>query len=288
VLNWKQTQRFKLLLITKGQVKIMVDFIIKLNPHFTDVDKEACLPVIDKIVEFATIARSNGLLALELSANQAENIFLRTALNLIVDANDPDKVREMLEHFILADNHSGAELLSRLIILEGVMRIAAGSNPRLIEEGLNMMLGEKYVRRAAKLRAEEDEKAKIRTLEQLYEKVKNQQTNIEYAGVEWILMATDDSTLQATLENVSDTDIYYAVQNFNFKTIQRIMENLDKDRHSKVFDDVNCYAHGLHYRPNIKKSINTLFSQLTGEELERYADYEDLYKFFDEDGEEEK
>jgi chemotaxis protein MotA len=138
----------------------MVDFIIKLNPQFTDADKEACLPVIDKIVEFATIARSKGLLALELSANQAESIFLRTALNLIVDANDPDKVREMLEHFILADNHSGAELLSRLIILEGVMRIAAGSNPRLIEEGLNMMLGEKYLERMFAAREEKEKETK--------------------------------------------------------------------------------------------------------------------------------
>lgn len=134
----------------------MVDFIIKLNPQFTDADKEACLPVIDRIIELATIARSKGLLALEKEAEKEENIFLQRATMLIVDANDPDKVREMLEHFILADNHSGAELLSRVIILEGVMRVAAGSNPRFIREGLNMILGEKYLTRMEQAQKEKE------------------------------------------------------------------------------------------------------------------------------------
>ena len=169
---------------------------------------------IKELVEYATTARSKGLLALEESANQAKDPFMKQALMLIVDANDPDKVREMLESAIdhTAERHSaGAEFFAKgvtlapafgmmgtvvglvamlqnmaedpdgiggsmatavittlygsvfsnvicaplesalknahateelcmSIIVEGVMAIAAGSNPRLIQEKLEFML----------------------------------------------------------------------------------------------------------------------------------------------------
>lgn len=52
--------------------------------------------VIDEVVEFAQIARKNGLLALEERANQLEDPFFQKSIMLIVDGNDSDKVRDML------------------------------------------------------------------------------------------------------------------------------------------------------------------------------------------------
>ena len=52
--------------------------------------------VIDEVVEFAQIARKNGLLALEERANQLEDPFFKKSIMLIVDGNDSDKVRDML------------------------------------------------------------------------------------------------------------------------------------------------------------------------------------------------
>ena len=169
---------------------------------------------IKELVEYATIARSKGLLALEESSNNAKDPFMKQALMLIVDANDPDKVREMLESAVdhTAERHTGGteffsrgvslapafgmigtligliimlntmaenpdaiganmavaiittfygSLLSNIlwapleaalknahadeelcmnIIIEGVMAIASGSNPRLIQEKLEFML----------------------------------------------------------------------------------------------------------------------------------------------------
>lgn len=56
---------------------------------------------IDQIVEYAQIARSRGLLALEESANQCSDSFMKSALMMIVDANDPEKVRGMLDDTIM-------------------------------------------------------------------------------------------------------------------------------------------------------------------------------------------
>ena len=169
---------------------------------------------IEQIVEFAKIARSKGLIALEDSANKCSDPFMKESLMLIVDANDPDKVRGMLDDAIdfMCERHeqgrafyekgvsifpafgmlgtlvglvnmlksmgadSGSlgdsmavalittfygslfsnvifapiasalknsheqELLCMQIIEEGVLAIAAGSNPRLIQEKLEFML----------------------------------------------------------------------------------------------------------------------------------------------------
>lgn len=64
---------------------------------------------IQEIVDYAQIARSRGLLALEESANQCQDPFMKQSLMLIVDSNDPDKVRAMLDDSIsfMVDRHEG-------------------------------------------------------------------------------------------------------------------------------------------------------------------------------------
>ena len=68
--------------------------IILNNKNFQPVD------YIDQLVELAQIARKNGLLALEERANEQKDLFFKQAIMLIVDANDPDKVRAILENDI--------------------------------------------------------------------------------------------------------------------------------------------------------------------------------------------
>lgn len=67
---------------------------------------------IDDIVEYAKIARGRGLLALEESANQCQDQFMKSALMLIVDANDTAKVRSMLDDAIsfMCDRHDNGRL----------------------------------------------------------------------------------------------------------------------------------------------------------------------------------
>ncbi len=55
---------------------------------------------IDQMVEYAKTARSKSLLALEESANECTDPFMKTSLMLIVDANDSDRVRAMLDDAI--------------------------------------------------------------------------------------------------------------------------------------------------------------------------------------------
>ena len=71
-------------------------FAIAFKPKKYDPKK-----YIEQIVEYAQVARSKGLLALEESANQCTDPFMKSALMMIVDANDPEKVRGMLDDTIM-------------------------------------------------------------------------------------------------------------------------------------------------------------------------------------------
>lgn len=53
--------------------------------------------LVDQLVDLSMIARQSGLLALEDKANEISDSFLRHSVLMIVDANDPDKVRLVLE-----------------------------------------------------------------------------------------------------------------------------------------------------------------------------------------------
>ncbi|MGN8817146.1 motility protein A [Oribacterium sp. HCP28S3_H8] len=52
---------------------------------------------VDQIVDLAMIARQSGLLVLEEKAGEIKEPFFKSAVLMIVDANDPDKVRAVLE-----------------------------------------------------------------------------------------------------------------------------------------------------------------------------------------------
>ena len=53
--------------------------------------------LVEQMVDLAMVARQNGLLALEEKAEEIKNPFFKQSVLMIVDANDPDKVRFVLE-----------------------------------------------------------------------------------------------------------------------------------------------------------------------------------------------
>ena len=83
---------------------LMVSFKPAQMKAFTKVFMKAVKPgeedvpeLIKKLVEFATKARKDGILALESEVNNEENEFLKKGLSMAIDGNDPDAIRELLE-----------------------------------------------------------------------------------------------------------------------------------------------------------------------------------------------
>jgi len=108
-------------------------------------EKEECIPVIERIVELAQKVRREGLLSLEVEIPEEQNFFLQKGLQLAVDSIEPETIERLLQGMILADNRKGSELLSRKIIIQGIINIVNGNNPKAIYEILLSMLGEEYL-----------------------------------------------------------------------------------------------------------------------------------------------
>lgn len=96
-----------LLIVVGGTLAVMVACYPKLAKSFPAHVKimlraKAFDPSIyvEQLTELAQIARKNGLLALEEKANEQTDPFFKQAVMLIVDANDPDRVRSILENDI--------------------------------------------------------------------------------------------------------------------------------------------------------------------------------------------
>ena len=67
-------------------------FMIAIKPPQEDVDE-----LIKKLVDFATKARKDGILALESEVNSEPNEFLKKGLSMAIDGSEPDTIRELLE-----------------------------------------------------------------------------------------------------------------------------------------------------------------------------------------------
>jgi len=93
------------LIVVGGSIgALMVSFKPSQMKSFTKIFMKAVKPgeedvseLIKKLVEFATKARKDGILALEGEVNNEENEFLKKGLSMAIDGSEPDTIRELLE-----------------------------------------------------------------------------------------------------------------------------------------------------------------------------------------------
>ncbi|MDQ7068598.1 MAG: motility protein A [Sulfurimonas sp.] len=93
------------LIVVGGSIgALMISFKPNQMKAFTKIFMKAIKPgeedpaeLIKKLVEFATKARKDGILALEGDVNSEENDFLKKGLSMAIDGSEPDTIRELLE-----------------------------------------------------------------------------------------------------------------------------------------------------------------------------------------------
>jgi hypothetical protein len=112
----------------------------------SDEDKRQCLGLVGELITLAKKARNLGLMSLVDNMEQCPNYFLKKGLQLIVDGEKPQAVREILEIYILTGGYRGRDLLERCVILEGLMGIQNGLSPKRLTEMLLSFFGEEGAR----------------------------------------------------------------------------------------------------------------------------------------------
>ena len=104
-------------------------------------DQESLVPLVKDLRDLGEVAFKRGLLALEGELMQIKDPFLKLGIQLIVDKTEPENVQDILDADIYYNESNGRELLKKIIIREGLLRIQAGDNARNILICTKVFLG---------------------------------------------------------------------------------------------------------------------------------------------------
>ncbi|MDD2465100.1 MAG: hypothetical protein PHI97_13970 [Desulfobulbus sp.] len=104
-------------------------------------DQESLVPLVKQLRDLGEVAFKRGLLALEGEILQIRDPFLKLGVQLIVDKTEPENLQDILDSDIYYNESNGRELLKKIIIREGLLRIQAGDNARNILICTKVFLG---------------------------------------------------------------------------------------------------------------------------------------------------
>lgn len=104
-------------------------------------DQESLIGIVKQLKELAEVSSKSGLLALENELSKLKDPFLNLGMQLIIDRVEPENVTAVLDSDIYYNESNGRELLKKIIIREGLLRIQAGDTPRNVEICTKVFLG---------------------------------------------------------------------------------------------------------------------------------------------------
>lgn len=107
----------------------------------SEEDQESLIPLVFKLKELAETSNKSGLLALENQLATISDPFLNLGVQLIIDRVEPENIRDILDSDIYYNESNGRELLKKIIIREGLLRIQAGDSPRNVLICTKIFLG---------------------------------------------------------------------------------------------------------------------------------------------------
>lgn len=104
-------------------------------------DQESLIPIVMQLKDLGQLAKKKGMLALENELSNIDDKFLHLGLQLIIDKTEPENVRDVLDSDIYYNESNGREILKKIIIREGLLRVQAGDTPRNILICTSVFLG---------------------------------------------------------------------------------------------------------------------------------------------------
>ena len=127
------------------------DVWIKNLQEFSDEDKDKCRGISCDIIEIALCVRKNGILiAQERLPQLTGDMFLQNTVSSILSSTalpfaKTQEITEKIQGEIMEGDYKGAELLKRILVIEGAISIYQGNNPMATSNYLNKFFGENYL-----------------------------------------------------------------------------------------------------------------------------------------------
>jgi flagellar motor component MotA len=113
--------------------------------NFTHEEKMESITVIIQMLKLVKLASQKGLLSLGKENSEEPDAFLHTGISLIADGIEPKIIEKILSNLLMTSDYTGINLLSKIIMYEGILCIQEGWNPHLAAKNLLSILGEKYL-----------------------------------------------------------------------------------------------------------------------------------------------
>jgi hypothetical protein len=231
----------------------MTQLMLKLNAKFTEEDRDACAPVVDVMVEVAKTARSSGLLALEDYLSKDEEPFFYAGISMLTDGYDHDDIKQILTAMLVSGGFTGAELLKRLIMAQGLIMVYKGLHPDFIYRYLLAMIGEEY------LAFEVIEKA---TAESLLDKFIDEQWDNPKSFTEEEIKQMPNACeldtildlnhiskidLQKVLHDANDIDVRCMLRFCGSSNMGTLLENVSRSRANRFIAAYNSFEPNIGY-----------------------------------------
>lgn len=208
----------------------MLELMLHLKPQFTDEDKERCIPLILQMLDIAEDTRREGILTLGLKIESEDSLFMKSCLEIITEVCDKEPVGRAMRHLIMAENHTGFELLSRFIIAEGFLLINDLESPRSMALQLGAMLGEKYCSRAKDALESANSEAALKVnrmaIERLLKNADIKKTLPQRRELELIVCNMSDEAIQRVLREVSGRELVTMLSGSSRKMIGTVFMNI--------------------------------------------------------------
>jgi chemotaxis protein MotA len=104
-------------------------------------DQVSLVPLVFQLKDLAEKATKQGLLALENELAHISDPFFNLGVQLIIDRVEADNLRDILDSDIYYNESNGRQLMKKIIIREGLLRIQAGDTPRNVLICTKVFLG---------------------------------------------------------------------------------------------------------------------------------------------------
>ena len=104
-------------------------------------DQLSLVPLVLQLRDLAEKATKSGLLALEGELSQISDPFLNLGVQLIIDLVEAQNLQDILDSDIYYNESNGRQLMKKIIIREGLLRIQAGDTPRNVLICTKVFLG---------------------------------------------------------------------------------------------------------------------------------------------------
>lgn len=104
-------------------------------------DQESLVEIVLLLKKLSELVTKQGILALENELPEFKDSFLNLGVQLIIDKIEPENLKDILDSDIYYNQSNGRELLKKIIIREGLLRIQAGDTTRNVLICTKIFLG---------------------------------------------------------------------------------------------------------------------------------------------------